>query len=395
MAETTSLPRALAAGALAFGLASAVEAVPSFELVGIGHLPMEKEPADVLASFASDVDEAGVVVGQSTLSIGAVPQLAAGDFHAVRFTSQGGLEDLGDLASGGDTSAALGIGASGRIVGRADGQADPGGLPPDLADATHAVRWSPDATTPDDIGVGTASSVARAVNVSDHAVGDVGETGHRQAFFYSSGLGISPLPDPPDVVQTTAEAVNASDAIVGHAHTTSGLRAMLWNGIAAPLDLGDLDGDGGDSAAFGINDAGWIVGSSDDGGEQRAFRRDPGTGLLEGLPHLPGGDFSRARDVNEDGWIVGAAWEPSAHAFRAVLWEPDGTIHDLNDLVVAGGDGWVLEEALAVSDAGHVVGTARNPSGEYEGFVLPEPRGPGVFAACAALLSYLARRRSS
>jgi uncharacterized membrane protein len=385
------LTRILLAMLVAAIVATAAGATPlPYELVGIGFLPMDKDPADPNASYATDVNDAGVVVGQSTTSIGSVPELATSDFHAVRFTVSGGLVDLGDLDLGGDTSAATGINASGVIVGRGDGLRDPTGLPPDLSDATHATRW-PVPTSIEDIGAGTEFSAATAINDLGNAAGNVGPIAGQQGFFWTPGGGMSILPDPVGGSDVFIEDLNDANAIVGFATVSGVERAFLWNAITTPQGLGDLDGDGGASAAFGINDAGWIVGSSDDGGEQRAFRRDPGTGVLEGLAHLPGGDFSRARDINASGVAVGSAWDPIALAFHAVLWDSDGTVYDLHDLLT-NGSGWVLEEALAISDTGYIAGTARNAAGESEGFLLlpiPEP-GTGLLLLCG--LTLLARR---
>jgi uncharacterized membrane protein len=363
-----------------------------YELVGIGFLPMNKEPADPNASFAHDVNVVGgeiVVVGQSTTSIGSPPEVATSDFHAVRFTlSTGGLEDLGDLDSGGDTSAAYGINASGVIVGRGDAARDPGATPPDLSDATHAARWmAPSAI--EDIGVGSEFGVATAINESGNAVGNVGSLGAQEGFFRTPGGAMTTLPNPAGGTRAFAEDLNGANRIVGHAAVAGVQRALLWDGAAAPLELGDLDGDGGESAAFGINAAGWIAGSSDDDGQQRACRRDPGNGALEGLAHLPGGDFSRARDINGSGIAVGSALDPTAHEFHAVLWDSDGAVYDLHDLLT-NGSGWVLEEALAISETGHIVGQARNPAGRSEGFVLKPLPEPGALASLVCGLTLVA-----
>ena len=386
------IPQLVLRVALCAAPLAAAAAPDQYSATGIGSLAMEKSPADPNASFAHDVNDAGVVAGQSTTSIGSPPEVATGDFHALRFTFVGGAEDLGDLDGGGDTSAANAINTSGAIAGRADGQRDPGGVPPDVSDATHAARWPAPAAL-EDIGVATEYSEAYALNGAGNAAGGVGPTGSRQAFFWTPGGGMTPLPAPAGALQVFAEDLNDADRVVGHATLASGERAFLWDAGGSPVDLGDLDGDGGESWAFGVNIWGWIVGSSDDAGQQRAYRRHPETGALMGLDHLPGGDFSRARDINFYGQVVGSAWDPEAREFHAVLWEPDGSAHDLNDLATQGDD-LTLEEALAISDTGFIVGQARNASGESEGFVLaPLPEPAGSLPAALAVLVGLAWRR--
>ncbi|MCI0345363.1 MAG: hypothetical protein L0221_07955, partial [Chloroflexi bacterium] len=233
-----------------------------------------------------------------------------------------------------------------------------------------------------------------AINDLGNAVGNVGPIAGQQGFFWTPGGGMAILPDPIGGTGVFIEDVNDANGIVGFATVSGVERALLWNAVTTPVDLGDLDGDGGASAAFGLNDAGWIVGSSDDGGEQRAFRRDPITGVLQGLDHLPGGDFSRARDVNASGVVVGSAWDPASFEFHAVLWDTDGTVYDLHDLLLSG-TGWVLEEALAISDTGYVVGTARNAAGEPEGFLLLPIPEPGTALLALLGLTLLALRRGT
>ena len=129
------------AAMLAIGAAQDAAAANFYRLVGIGFLPMEKEPPDLNASFASDVADLygqSIVVGQSSVSIGDTPSLARGDFHAVRFQEGGPGADYGDLDLGGNTSAANAIDGTELIAGRAETLA---GTPP--TDGAHAVIWPP------------------------------------------------------------------------------------------------------------------------------------------------------------------------------------------------------------------------------------------------------------
>jgi len=106
-------------------------------------------------------------------------------------------------------------------------------------------------------------------------------------------------------------------------------------------DLGTLPGDSG-SVAWGINSDGDVVGWSNGSQGVRAFvYRDIG-GIIE-LPGLTPQNTGLARDINDQGIIVG---QSGAHA---VLWDEQGTIHDLGTL---GGEA----DALAINTAGHVVG---------------------------------------
>src|SRR5262249_18509216 len=115
-------------------------------------------------------------------------------------------------------------------------------------------------------------------------------------------------------------------------------------------DLGVLPGHVS-SAAFGINEAGQVVGESSDGSVTRAVRWD-GPAMVD-LGVLPGQASSSAGDINNAGQVVGSSWETDRAVSRATVWQ-DGVPHDLNDLVAAGD--WVLLDARAINDSGAIVG---------------------------------------
>lgn len=125
-------------------------------------------------------------------------------------------------------------------------------------------------------------------------------------------------------------------------------------GGGAGTSLGILGGNR--SAAFGINDAGQVVGYSDFAGTVGTF---------------------------------------PTHAFLC----EGGTMYDLNDLV-APASGLMLYEARGISDAGYIAATGVAPNGwehavSLTPIVAPEPPGAVLLASGAAcLLGYAAWRRA-
>ena len=106
------------------------------------------------------------------------------------------------------------------------------------------------------------------------------------------------------------------------------------------------------SEAMGINDHGQVVGwlyrtttnnppSTPPGPEGKAFlyeKGEDGTATVLPLDPLDGDPYSRARDIDESGRVVGfsrgTSGENDAEQFSATLWE-DGKPTDLNDLIPA------------------------------------------------------------
>lgn len=140
-------------------------------------------------------------------------------------------------------------------------------------------------------------------------------------------------------------------------------------GVTAEERVPTLGGWG--SAAFGINNAGQVVGwsATTDDASVEAFLYSGG--VMTRLPGIEGSFESRANGINELGQVVGYAaievsfpWGvyPRSHA---MLWNPDGSSLDLNEAM--GSD---YSEAWGINDHGMIVGD-RNGTG----FVWTPERG--------------------
>lgn len=148
-----------------------------------------------------------------------------------------------------------------------------------------------------------------------------------------------------------AMGINNNNQVVGH---SSG-RAFLWeNGVMT--DLGSL---GTQSGAYGINDAGQVVGNTEvPGGGYHAFVWQSGT--MTDLGTL-GGSYSTAYAINNSGQVVGSSQDVSNQT-RAFIWE-NGVMTDLGTL------GGPHSVAFAINDAGQVAGQSVTADFESHAFL--------------------------
>lgn len=160
--------------------------------------------------------------------------------------------------------------------------------------------------------------------------------------------------------QTFALDVNESRVVTGNAQLASTapaprLNAFVWGPSAPIAGLGVLPGSNNFSRGYGINDAGVIVGESDNN-SSRAFRWE--SGVMTQLPGLQGPTSGAvAHDINNAGAIVGAS--SNGAALRPVIWR-SGVVADLGVPATAGtpsGRAW------SINAGGVVAGNARRADG--------------------------------
>jgi probable HAF family extracellular repeat protein len=182
---------------------------------------------------------------------------------------------------------------------------------------------------------------------------------------------------------SAATAINASGMVAGWSYTgqnENGPRhAFLYNGTMT--DLGTLGG--ASSQAFGINNAGQVVGQSNTADSLgHAFMYSGG--IMSRIDGPGAGVESLAFGVNNLGQAVGYI-QPGIEL--AALFS-GGTATDLNSLIPSN-SGWTLKEAWAINDLGQIVGWGGNPSlgGGNRAFLLtpvPEPTSLALFGVGAA-----------
>jgi probable HAF family extracellular repeat protein len=291
-------------------------------------------------SVASAINDAGQIAGRNAA-------------HAAMWNATT-VMNLGTL--GGSYSEALGINASGQVVGvsmTAEGY-------------YHAFSTGPNGVGMIDLGRGRATDI-----------NDIGQAVGNNVFSASAWNGTTLRTLSQSGWLETASAINNAGQIVGlsiidvTAHTSVG-RAIVWDNTTAMV-LG-----GGGGTANAINNPGQIVGASaGSDGYSHATLWDGLT--ITDLGILPNGTQSQAHGINDIGQIVGygdVILTNGHRKLRAILWDA-GTMIDLNGLLDASivNAGWVLSTASDINNHGAITGQAINIlSGIEQAFLLsPSP----------------------
>ncbi len=320
---------------------------------------------------AMDINDAGQVVGTSTLEGDLVTRGFAFDIR------QDAPPRRLDGINVDSATCANAINSAGDIVGQNIDVA---------ASVSTAILWGTGGITDIGADLGAAASTALDINDAGTVVGMAApEVGFSDGFIWEGagrGLFVGTL----EGRQGGANrSINNRGLVVGNSfffgspdqahlvtHSEQGYASEL---ISAPYP--------GIGVAGSVNDSGVIVGFANlKFGPHTAVIFTPGadTYFID-LGTLPDAASSEAADVNEHGVIVGSSGDhpewTGSHAFVFM----DGTMHDLNTLVVdAAGEWSELIQANAVNDAGEIVGYGRTKDGNISAFVLvPDEALPAHF----------------
>lgn len=368
--------RSVSAIALGLALAGQAQAVSLYQVVDLGTLSGN-------SSFARDINESGVITGNSRTSTTTLPLLA------YRWEN-GVMTALPVLPTNNNFSRGYAINDAGVIVGE------------DNNNSPKAFMFKNGVTTQIDGLQGPGSGgVAHDINNAEQIVGGSSNGSTTRPFLHDSGVTIDlGVPAALPNAFGRAWAINDDGDIAGVARRADNTasQATLWKEVAGnyvPTTIGSL-GDGNQfSEAFAINGDEVVVGYSNlvigTSTRNRGFVWTELTGLVE-LGTL-GFNHSRATDINNKGQIVGNATAFAGNASfggAAFLYE-NGNQFNLNSLLVNPA-GWTLLSAEGINEQGQIIGFGTF-NGQTRAFLLnpiPEPA-----TASLALLSMLTLMRRS
>jgi probable HAF family extracellular repeat protein len=262
------------------GRATAASNAPVHAALWRNGLVIDLTPGNASASAVA-INDGGDVVGTRN------------QFSGAFIWQDGVLTDLGHL--GGGSSSAADVNNVGRVVGSSYTTQVTA-----LGPAAHAFVWQGGAMQ--DLGVlaGDEESSAAAINEAGVIVGSSGRTDPEtyeitsRSFVYENGV-MTPLPVPS--VESYASAINNAGAVVGTMRAAGGFAKyhayIHVDGVATNLNsLVPADSGLHLAFAYGINDAGQIVGVAYDAQSRyHAFLLTPGGAPPDG-PTLSIGDVA-------------------------------------------------------------------------------------------------------
>jgi probable HAF family extracellular repeat protein len=246
------------------------------------------------------------------------------------------------LQTNGQNSVGAAINSAGDIVGAGN----------ESGSNVQAFIWRPNGGQQWLGTLGNYPSAANAVNASAAVVGmshNAAQQAH--AFLWTEASGMQDLtPDVTSPLGSVATGINSSDEVVGYYYPNGSTKVegFTWTQSGGLVNLGPAG-----TLPMAISDSGTVVGQAPNAsGHKHAFSWTQAGGMRD-LGAL-GGDTSMALGINNKGWIVGTSLTNATtgaivHGF---LWTPSGGMQDFTTLAnFAAG---VQVYSAAVNDYGDI-----------------------------------------
>jgi probable HAF family extracellular repeat protein len=228
-----------------------------------------------------------------------------------------------------------------------------------------------------DLGtLGGKLSSAAAINRSGQVVGNSEVAGYPNihAFLWSADGGMRDLGFLNEADNTAyAYGINDAGEVVGVSYGNNGLwGAFLWTQSEGMMDIGSLGG--GSTNAYAINNVEQVVGSSglSDGLTAHAFLWTRSGGMKD-LGSFGGNSFAYA--INNSGEVVGDSFLADGVTDHAFVWTEATGMQDIGTL------GGSFSYAAAINDFGRVVGSSTAQDASYDGFLWDSAGGMRALAS--------------
>lgn len=228
---------------------------------------------------------------------------------------------------------------------------------PNGSNEVQAFLWQPGGVTTWLGTLGGVLSAASGVNSAREVVGTAFTAASLQhAFLWTPTLGMQDLtPTLTSAGGATATAINTPAEVVGYYYPNGANNVVGFSWTQA----GGLESFGAPGTmAFGINDAGTIVGQElTASGYRHAFSKTQSGGMVD-LGTL-GGEMSTAYAINNKGWIVGTSTtNDGIGILHGFLWTPSGGMQDFISLANIGTE--KQPYSLGINDYGDIAFTNKN-----------------------------------
>jgi len=329
-------------------------------------------------SEGNGINEHNQIAGQSLNGL-IDPLLGTPAGIAVLWQSNGQIVDLGTL--GGNQSLAATVNNRGQVVGGAANA-----IPDEFSmfgwgTQTRAFLWQKgtmrDLGTlggPDSFAIfvnerGDIAGVSYTSMIPDPSETDCGQNVPPQdPFLWESGKMI-------DIgtfggICGFVNGLNNSGQVIGWSDLIGDTIAhpFLWDPNASPhlKDLGTLGGSKG--LATALNDAGEVAGGATTQDDQEFHAFFWRNGVMTDLGTIGADTCSVVDSMNARGEVSGTSGD-CAGELHGFIWQPGGSMIDLNDFVPPGSD-LTVTDGETINDRGEIAGTGMLPNGDFHAIVL-------------------------